>query len=75
MPIHPSWVCHCQTPVPLIHLGEDTGLCSVCNCVYDERLYEMRLRQHSKLPPGLHEGASLHEIMVAVSPEYKAASA
>jgi hypothetical protein len=30
----------------MVHLGEDTGLCAACNGVYDERLYEMRCRQH-----------------------------
>ena len=34
-------------PVPLNHLGEDTGLCQACNMVYDENLYERRLRQHT----------------------------
>jgi hypothetical protein len=30
-----------------MHLGEDTGLCQGCNYIYDENLYEMRLRQHT----------------------------
>lgn len=45
--LHPSYVCSCEVPRPKIHLGEDTGLCEVCNLIYDENLYEMRLRQHT----------------------------
>jgi hypothetical protein len=41
-----NFVCNCRAPRPLIHKGEDTGLCAVCNGVYDEQLFEMRLRQH-----------------------------
>lgn len=37
-----------MVPRPLMHLGEDTGLCAACNMVYDARLYEMRLHQHKK---------------------------
>jgi hypothetical protein len=40
------YVCECRVPRPLIHKGEDTGLCAACNGVYDEQLYEMRCRQH-----------------------------
>lgn len=71
MPIHPSYECHCAIPVPLMHKTEDTGMCSACNNVYDERLYEMRLRQHV---PGL-EGSSLHEIMQHLSPHYRSITA
>lgn len=45
--LHPAYVCTCQVPRPKMHLGEDTGLCEACNLVYDESLYEMRLRQHT----------------------------
>jgi hypothetical protein len=47
MPLHATYVCHCTVPVPKSHLGEDTGLCEACNMIYDENLYEMRLRQHT----------------------------
>jgi hypothetical protein len=45
--LNPAYVCSCIVPRPKLHLGEDTGLCEVCNLVYDESLYEMRLRQHT----------------------------
>ena len=45
--LHTSYQCHCTVPVPKMHLNEDTGLCQACNGVYDESLYEMRLRQHT----------------------------
>ena len=41
-----GYKCQCQVPRLRRHLGEDTGLCDVCNLVYDEQLYWMRLRQH-----------------------------
>ena len=41
-----QYQCHCTAPSPLLHLGEDTGLCKGCTMVYDSSLYEMRLRQH-----------------------------
>jgi hypothetical protein len=44
--LKPGYRCECTHPVPLVHLGEDTGLCQACTMVYDEGLYEMRLRQH-----------------------------
>ena len=46
MPLHPSYSCSCQHPNPQKYKGEETGLCTSCNLVYDDRLYEMRLRQH-----------------------------
>jgi len=46
MPVHPSYCCDCRYSSPLIHLGQDTGLCAVCSGVYDEQLYYMRLREH-----------------------------
>jgi len=48
-----SLICHCTVPSPWMHLGEDTGLCRACRLVYDQRLYEMRLRQH--VPRHLYE--------------------
>ena len=44
--LDPRYMCQCTITVPKIHMGEDTGLCEACNMVYDESLYEMRLRQH-----------------------------
>lgn len=46
MNLHPNYVCQCRVPRPKIWHGEDSGLCDICSYVYDERLYEMRLRQH-----------------------------
>jgi hypothetical protein len=51
-----------------MHNGEDTGLCQVCNCVYDENLYEMRLRQHT---PN-YTYADLDDFMRAADPAYAA---
>jgi hypothetical protein len=44
--LHDNYRCSCQVPRPLQFMGEDTGLCLGCTLVYDEQLYEMRLRQH-----------------------------
>lgn len=44
--IKDQYICHCTIPVPRLHKGEDTGLCSACSGVYDENLYERRLRQN-----------------------------
>lgn len=44
--LHPDYICKCNVPRLKRHLGEDTGLCDICNCIYDQQLYEMRLRQH-----------------------------
>jgi hypothetical protein len=68
--LHPTYVCHCVVPNPKMHNGEDTGLCEACNCVYDENLYEMRLRQHT---PN-YTYADLDEFMRAADPEYAALS-
>jgi hypothetical protein len=47
--------------------GEDSGLCQGCGFIYDERLYEMRLRQHvANLPEG-----DLDEILSQVDPRYQ----
>lgn len=78
MPLNPKWVCGCIPPVPLIdpkYPDEDTGLCEVCQYVYDERLYTMRLRQHwsdpeNPIPEGVDD---LHDMLKAISPEYRAA--
>jgi len=44
--LHESYVCKCDVPRLQRHLGEETGICTLCNLVYDQQLYEMRLRQH-----------------------------
>lgn len=44
--IHPDYQCRCEAPKTLIYLGQDTGICLFCRGIYDERLYEMRLREH-----------------------------
>lgn len=44
--LHPSYVCQCQNPAPLMEMGEDSGLCRNCTMIYDEKLYEMRCRQY-----------------------------
>jgi hypothetical protein len=66
MKLHPSYECRCSIPTPLMHLGEDTGLCHGCNGVYDASLYERRLRQHCD---GI-VGDDLDEILRAVDPNY-----
>lgn len=66
--LHPSYQCQCQVPVPQTHLGEETGLCRACNGVYDEQLYELRLRQHTA--GFVYE--DLDEFLIAVDPGYRA---
>lgn len=66
--VHSSYLCSCQIPKAFIYMGEDTGLCSYCNGVYDENLYERRLRQHVK---GFqHE--SVHDFLMATDIRYQA---
>jgi hypothetical protein len=76
MPLNPKWTCGCIPYVPLIEHGEETGICSQCTFVYDERLYGMRLRQHwndpeNPIPEGVED---LDEILAVISPEYRAAT-
>lgn len=66
MPLHPNYKCQCEIATPRIVDGEDSGLCAGCDRIYDERLYEARLRQHVQ---GLREGAELDEILQTVNPE------
>ena len=80
MSLNPKWVCGCIPYVPLIdpqHPDEETGICANCCFVYDERLYGMRLRQHwsnpeRPIPEGLED---LDDILKAIDPEYRAATA
>jgi hypothetical protein len=67
MALKPGMMCSCQIPVPLLHMGEDTGMCKTCNLVYDERLYEMRIRQHVS---DWHYD-NLHQWFEEVSPFYQ----
>ena len=71
MSVISSYQCKCQTPREQVHQAESTGLCDICNLVYDEALYEMRLRQYV---PGLPEG-DLHTILIKIDPNYRAAAA
>jgi hypothetical protein len=66
--LHTNYQCHCQVPVPGIVEGEDTGLCASCKYVYDERLYEMRLRQHV---PDWHYD-TIDQYLTEVDPVYRA---
>lgn len=65
--LKPSYECHCMHPVPLIHLGEDVGLCRACNMVYDETLYEMRLREHTYG----YTWSSLHDFLMETDQAYR----
>lgn len=70
MRVHPAYVCKCEVPRPLTddRFGpqEDTGLCGICNGIYDENLYERRLRQHQK---DFHWD-TMHEFLMDVDPHY-----
>ena len=66
--LHPSRQCACQVTVPLVYRGEDTGLCAACDMVYDESLYERRLRQHVSG----YTYESLSDFLAANDPEYRA---
>jgi hypothetical protein len=66
-PVHPSYLCHCQIPTPQRHLAEETGLCEGCHGIFDQRLYEMRLRQHVSS----FTYDSLDEFLRAVDPNYR----
>ena len=65
--------CHCMVPVPLMAdspttgAPEDTGLCQACDMVYDESLYEKRLRQY--LSGYTYD--SLHDYLEANDPVYQ----
>ena len=65
------YVCRCQVPNPVMHLGEDSGLCKACGMVYDARLYEMRLRQHT----AGYDYASLNEFLAERDPQYRRVTA
>ena len=73
----PQYQCHCAVPTPLVAPSprdgsmEDTGLCQACDYVYDEGLYERRLRAY--LPDYTFD--SLHDFLAAASPTYQARAA
>lgn len=67
MALHESYVCHCNVPRPRMEKGEDSGLCETCNGVYDENLYEKRLRQH--VPDYHYE--TVHDYLMDASPHYR----
>lgn len=67
-PLKDAYVCKCGVPRLRRHLGQDSGLCDICNLVYDEPLYEMRLREHAT---GLPDG-DLDAILSVVDPHYQA---
>jgi hypothetical protein len=48
-------------------VGEDSGLCSSCGLIYDERLYGYRLRTYV---PSFHYG-SVDEFLTSVDPSYR----
>jgi hypothetical protein len=66
--LHEGYVCTCVHPRPQMEKGEDSGLCESCGKVYDERLYEARLRQYT--PHYLFD--SLHDYLMEVDPRYQA---
>lgn len=66
--VHPSYLCTCQAPRLKRHLGEDTGICDICNLIYDQQLYEMRLRQHV----AGYTYNDLDEFLIAQDPQYAA---
>ncbi len=51
----------------MVH-GQDSGMCEACDMIYDERLYEARLRQYT--PNYTYE--SLDDYLSAVDPRYAA---
>jgi hypothetical protein len=70
--LHASYICGCATTTPLIHAcpqhgAEETGICSSCTGIYDERLFEARTRQHVEN----YHWDSVHEYLMEVQPHYK----
>jgi rubredoxin len=63
-----AYVCHCENPHPRLEHGQDSGLCQTCGMVYDERLYEARLRQFT--PNYTFE--NLHDYLLTADPKYAA---
>lgn len=53
--LNEAYVCHCDVPRLKKHLGEDTGICDICNLIFDEQLYWMRVQQHVKGVSGFED--------------------
>jgi hypothetical protein len=66
--LHEGYQCKCTYPHPQMEKGQDSGLCESCGMIYDERLYEARLRQYT--PNYTFE--SLHDYLITVDPRYQA---
>ncbi len=71
--LHPDYQCKCSVPHPLHHESrngedQDTGLCVACNGVYDERLYEMRIRENVHELPAFE---TLDELLRKIDPRYQ----
>lgn len=66
--VDPRYMCQCTFPHPHMEHGQDSGLCQSCSFIYDERLYEARLRQYT--PNYTYD--SIHEYLLDVDPNYKA---
>lgn len=78
--LHEGYKCRCHVHTPMFvntqthavgsNMGvgyEESGICFACRKIYDERLYEMRLRQHnSSLPEG-----DLDTILSEIDPNYQ----
>lgn len=62
------YICHCTNPHPKMEHGEDSGLCQTCNGIYDERLYEARLRQYT---PN-YNFENIHDYLMVADPNYVA---
>lgn len=58
--LHDAYRCHCDVPRLQKHIGEETGICSICNLVFDEQLYWMRVQQHV---PGVSDFEDLDEFL------------
>lgn len=74
--LHDSYRCQCTHPSPKLVMGEDSGLCASCGYIYDERLYEMRLRKYTPNFNGIcghsdDSEATLDDYLRAVDPHYR----
>jgi len=65
--LHSAYQCRCAVPVPFMYLGTDSGLCRSCTMIYDENLYERRLRQY--VPKWEYD--SVHHYLFDVVPAYR----
>jgi hypothetical protein len=65
--LHQSYRCQCTVPRPRMEMGQDSGLCEGCTFIYDENLYERRLRQYT--PNYTFE--TVHDYLMSRDPYYK----